>query len=109
MKNSAGDKPEFSRDTTINPPWADNYTTTGIDQNIWVDRGALHDDWAKRIEELQQQQTISTGLGSAKFELDHIVGRLERIESAIETLLNMMKLILTTQIEKKEVPQEELS
>jgi len=95
--------PQGKEDYTnrVNPPWGNNYTTTGIDNNIWVDKGAmLADEYSKVIEKLQQQQAQQV-VGNARYELNNIVDRLDKIEYTLETLLSMMKLILSTQIEKE--------
>jgi len=97
----------------VNKQWEDSYTTAGPDSNIWVDKSGFYEDWAKKLQELQQQQYQQT----LHPNMDGVVARLEKIELTLETLLSMMKLILSTQIETelknkvedKKKTQEEVS
>jgi len=83
--------------------WTDNTTTGGT---IPWDQA----DPIKQLDELlklQQQQAQQQQQYHQSHELYAISLRLERIEGAIETLLNMLKLILGTQLEKEMRQKEE--
>lgn len=70
-------------------------------------------DALKKLQEYQTAQTIASS-SVHKYEFDELLKRIRNIEDRIEILLNMLKLILTTQIEKEfkdkdEKPHSELS
>jgi hypothetical protein len=86
-----------------NTMWGD--TTTVNQPNPWdqTDPIAQLDQWLKAQQQAQAQQTQY----HQNHELFAISQRLDRIEGAIETLLNMLKLILGTQLEKEMKQKEE--
>lgn len=58
------------------------------------------DKLSEYLKQLQAQQYTQTST-YATHELREVNERLRLIESSLETLMNMLKLILTTQIEKE--------
>jgi len=98
-KNSigGGDIPEFGRHSP-DVPWTYTNTTTTLP---YVDSREQLDIWTNQLQKLQEQQQQIHSQSYQAMSLQHIEHKLEKMTAMLDTLFNMLKLILTTQLEKE--------